>query len=137
MPTGLGTKVAVTEDDGTTWDVVANVKEINFPEEQREVNEDSYIDSEDIYNEYSVGSADGGELSLTLKWDKADGQQTVLHSRFDAPQQSIEDLQIQYPASLGTWTAPVLVTGRGKQITKNETITQTFTFKICGQPVEV
>ena len=101
----------------------------------RDTSEDSFLDSAEIYKEFVAGMIDAGELSLTLKWNKADTGQVALLAAFDAGDGIVYG-KITFPDNT-TYTYVGVVTGAGKEVPKNETITQSFKIKISGKPVEV
>ena len=131
---GQGTTFATTTDSGSTWILAGNIKEMSFPEESKEVTEDSYLDAIDSYKEFVGGMIDAGETNITLKWDVADTTQVALHANFASSANNL--YQIKLP-DLSTYTFDAVCSGRGKAVTKNETITQTFKFKLSGPITEV
>ncbi len=132
---GATTKHALSGDDGVSYAVdTVKIKELGFPEMTRDTSEDSYLDSAEIYKEFVAGMIDAGEMSLTFKWDIADAGQVALMAAFDAADGSVKG-QITFP-DLTTYTYVGVVTGAGKEVPKNETITQSFKIKISGKPVE-
>lgn len=133
---GAGTTFSSTTDDGTTWDLISKIKAITFPDESREVTEDSYIDEINIYKEKAVGKGDAGELQITLKWNVNDTQQVLLDTRFETVQQAAEKYQVKFPDNT-TYTVTGYVSGRGREVTENETITKSFTIALTGAPQEV
>ena len=130
---GATTTHSLSSDQGATYTVdTANIKDLTAPEMSRDTSEDSYLDAADKYKEYVGGMIDGGELSLVLKWDIADAGQIALSAAFDGD--GLVYGRITFPDN-STFTYMAIVTGRGMEIPKNETITQSFKLKITGKPV--
>lgn len=129
---GSGTKFMRTPDSGTTWNAVANIKDLGFPEESRDTSEDSYIDATDSYKEFVAGMIDSGEANIVLKWDQTDTEQVALHADFEGDGQP-KMYKIVFPDN-SNFVFNAVISKRGKEIPKNETITQSFTFKLSGKP---
>ena len=133
---GATTSHALSTDDGTTYDVdTTEIKELGFPSMSRDTSEDAYIDNPEIYKEFVAGMVDAGELSLTLKWKSADAGQVQLMAAFDSADGMVQG-QITFPDGWKYQYKGVL-TNAGREVPKNETITQSFTIKISGKPLEV
>lgn len=131
---GATTTHILSTDEGTTYTVgTANIKDLTFPEMARDTSEDSYLDAADKYKEFVAGMIDGGEMSLVLKWNMADTGQVQMMSAFEGDGNIWG--QIKFPDN-STYSYKGVVTGAGKEVPKNETITQSFKVKITGKPVE-
>ena len=120
-------------DVGATWINTAKIKDLTFPEESRDTSEDAYLDEADGYKEFVAGMIDGGEVSLVLKWDIADVGQVAINSKFDPATDGIIYGRITLPTG-DTFTYKAVLTGRGNEVPKNETITQSFKLKVSGKP---
>ena len=132
---GATTSHSLSGDDGLTYAVnTVKIKEISFPEMSRDTSEDSYLDSAEIFKEFVAGMIDAGELSLTFKWDFGDAGQTQLLAAINDANGTVMG-RITFPDGV-TYTYVGVVTSAGKEIPKNETITQAFKIKISGKPVE-
>ena len=120
-------------DGAATWINTANIKDLTMAEESRDTSEDAYLDNADKYKEFVAGMVDGGEVGVVLKWDKADVGQVALNAAFDGDGKIYG--RINFPAASGAiFTYKAVVTGRGVEIPKNETITQSFKLKVTGAP---
>ena len=128
----VSTDATGVADVGATWINTAFIKDLTAPEESRDTSEDAYLDNADKYKEYVAGMVDGGEVSVVLKWDRTDVGQVALNAAFDGDG-SIYG-RINLPSSSATFTYKAVVTGRGVEIPKNETITQSFKLKVTGAP---
>ena len=132
---GATTQHSLSNDDGATYAVnTAKIKELTFPEMSRDTSEDSYLDSAEIFKEFVAGMIDAGEMSLVLKWNIADVGQVLLMAAFESADGTVYG-QIKFPDN-STYTYVGVLTGAGKEVPKNETITQSFKIKISGKPVE-
>lgn len=138
MAIGAGTTHSVStdatsvEDASATWINTAKIKDMSAPEESRSTSEDSYIDEESGYSEFVSGMKDAGEMSLTLKWNETDVGQVALNNAFESTDGDIYG-RITFKSGT-TFTYKGVLTGRGIEIPKNETITRTYKVKISGAP---
>lgn len=116
-----------------TWINTAKIKDLTFPEETRETSEDSYLDSPDGYKEFVAGMIDGGEVGLVLKWNLADVGQIAINDKFSPATDGIIYGRMTFPNG-STFVYKAVLTGRGVEVPKNETITQSFKLKVSGKP---
>ena len=128
----VSTDATSVTDVGATWINTAFIKDLTAPEESRDTSEDAYLDNDDAYKEFVAGMKDGGELSIVLKWNRADVGQVALNAAFDGDGNIYG--RINFPSSSAVFTYKGVVTGRGVEIPKNETITQSFKIKVTGAP---
>lgn len=132
----VSTDATAVDDVAATWINTANIKELTMADESRDTSEDAYLDNADKYKEFVAGMIDGGEIGLTLKWDRADTGQVALNGAFEGDGYIYG--KIKFPVAGGNhdiFVYQAVVTGRGVEIPKNETITQSFTLKVTGAPL--
>ena len=114
-----------------TFTNTAKIKDFSAPEESTDTSEDAYIDEVSGYKDFVAGMKDPGEISLTLKWDEADTGQIVLNTAFEGDGAVYG--QIVFTDG-NKFTYKGVVTGRGIEVPKNETITRTYKIKLSGKP---
>ena len=114
-----------------TFTNTVKIKDFSAPEESTDTSEDAYIDEVSGYKEFVPGMKDPGEISLTLKWDEADTGQIVLNTAFEGDGAVYG--QIVFTDG-NKFTYKGVVTGRGIEVPKNETITRTYKIKLSGKP---
>lgn len=119
---------AITAD---TFVNTAKLKDLGAPEESRDTSEDAYIDEVSGYKEFVAGMKDAGEISLTLKWNESDVGQIVLNTAFEGDGEVYGQITFTTGAK---FTYRAVVTGRGIEVPKNETITRTYKLKLSGKP---
>ena len=109
----------------------AKIKDMSTPEESRETSEDSYIDETSGFKEFVAGMKDAGEMSITLKWNEGDVGQVALNTAFEGDGTIFGQITFTTGAK---FTYYGVVTGRGLEVPKNETITRTYKIKLSGKP---
>ncbi len=109
----------------------AKIKDMSTPEESRDTSEDAYLDEVSGYKEFVAGMKDAGEFSITLKWDETDVGQVVLNTAFEGDGEVYGQIVFTTGAK---FTYKGVVTGRGLEVPKNETITRTYKIKLSGKP---
>ena len=119
---------AITAD---TWINTAKIKDMSTPEESRDTSEDAYIDDEYGYKEFVAGMKDAGEFSITLKWNQTDVGQVALSAAFEGDGTIFGQITFKDGSK---FTYFGIVTGRGLEVPKNETITRTYKIKLSGKP---
>lgn len=127
----VSTDATSVTDGLATWINTAKLKDLGAPEESRDTSEDAYIDEVSGYKEFVAGMVDAGEMALTLKWDEADVGQVALNAAFEGDGQIYGRITFTTGAK---FTYYGLVTGRGIEIPKNETITRTYKIKLSSKP---
>lgn len=129
----VSTDATDVSDGAATWINTAKIKDLTFPEESRDTSEDAYLDDPDGYKDFVAGMIDGGEVGLVLKWDAVDVGQVAINSKFDPSTDGIIYGRITLPTG-AIFTYKAVVIGRGNEVPKNETITQSFKLKVTGKP---
>lgn len=131
---GSGTTFGRSADDGSTYTVIANILDMQFPSMTRTTSESSKLDSVDDYKEFTAGMRDAGEMEITFEWDFTDTGQGLLFSDFDTGTEE-GYYQVTFPDST-TFTFRAWVTNFGKNVPKEEDIGLVVGFKLSGRPVE-
>lgn len=117
------------------FDRVAEVQELSGIELTAETIENTpYGSDQDDYRGSDYGLKDGGEVSVTIRYDS---NNTKAEALADAYHNSTKPkIAIKFPASVGKqFEATVLVTKVGIPMEKGNKIERAFTLKIDGAPV--
>ena len=129
---GSGTQFSRSADD-TTYTRIGKIMEMSAPEQSRASSEKTYLDNNDNYKQFEPGMIDPGEMTLTIEYDKDDAAQNELKNDFDT--KSNFYYKITYPDG-STDKFQGHITGWGKAIPKEETITRSVTIKVTGAVTE-
>lgn len=85
------------------------------------------------YRGYDYGLKDGGEITVTIRYDAANTQATALADAFH--NSTKEKIAIKFPAAINKqFEATVLVTKVGIPMEKGAKIDRQFTLKVDGEP---
>jgi hypothetical protein len=132
---GAGIITELSTDGGTVYTPIGFVKDITYPDESRSTSEDSYISDPDLYKSFVAGMFESGDMELILKWNVADAQQVSLNTVFESNNPECH-IKLTFTDAT-TVVFQVLVVGRGREVPKEETITQKYTLKPIAKPIEV
>ncbi|HEY3591369.1 MAG TPA: phage tail protein [Buttiauxella sp.] len=129
--TGAGDPFAAVLTD-TEWSRSAGVKTLQLGELTAQTQDDSYLDDPDAdWESKSQGVKSAGETSITLAWKPGEtGQQKLLELFYSG---DVQAYKIKYPnGTVDVFRA--IITGFGKSVTANETITRAVKFTNIGKP---
>lgn len=114
------------------WTRTAGVKTLQLGELTAQTEDDNYLDDEDAdWERKSQGVKSAGETSITLAWKPGEQGQQKLLELFDSGEEQV--YKIKYPnGTVDLFKA--FITGLGKSVTSNETITRTVKFTNIGKP---
>lgn len=116
--------------NGSTYDLVAEVVSIKSPNYSREAVDATHLSSDDGYREFIAGIRDAGEVSITLNYLASASD--ALIAAIDA---GTDSFQITSPGSTITITFSGICTAYDiGEMTVDDKITATATFKISGKP---
>lgn len=127
-----GTTFSRSDDGGTSFDLVAGINSLSFPEMTKATNDISLLDSTDAYKEFSAGQIDPGELGLVLVLDDTDTEQDNLYADFEG--QSLGDYRITFSNGT-TFTFKGHCTTWGRTVEKDNDVLLPTGFKLSGRPV--
>lgn len=121
---------AALTDNG--WTRTAGIKSLQLGELTAQTEDDSYLDDPDAdWESKAQGVKSAGETSITLAWKPGEtGQQTLLELFHSG---DVRAYKIKYPnGTVDIFQA--FITGFGKSVTANETMTRTVKFTNIGKP---
>lgn len=116
------------------FDRIGGVQELGGIELTAETTENTpYGSDQSDYRGYDYGLKDGGEVSVTIRYDSAN---TKAQALADAYHNSTKPkIALKFPASIGKqFEATVLVTNLGIPMEKGNQTDRTFTLKVTGAP---
>ena len=135
MATAKGIKFSYGDgssvDETNIWIQVAQMLDFEPNEITRNSNENTFIDTEDAYQEFDPGLIDAGEVACVFKWKDDDAGQQELASHLEI--EGNKPYQVEYP---GGTTVQFMghITTWGKPSAKGETIQRRVGIKISGKP---
>jgi predicted secreted protein len=119
-----------------TYEVVANITEVNGPSRERDAIEVTAHDSPDQYREFVKGLKDGGEVEITLNYDPTVSTISALDDDFEEDDLRAYQVVI-FPGTADeyTWDFDGLITANGDDFPHDDKMERTVTVKISGKPV--
>lgn len=116
------------------FDRIGEVQEISGIELSAETTENTpYGSDQSDYRGYEYGLKDGGEISVTIRYDSSN---TKAQALADAYHNSTKPkIALKFPSNIGKqFEATVLVTNVGIPMEKGNQTDRTFTLKVDGAP---
>ena len=117
------------------FDRIGEVQEIGGIDMSAETTDNTpYGSDQDDWMGYDYGLKDGGEVSVTIRYDSANTKaQALADAFFNSTKQKIA---LKFPANIGKqFEATVLVTNVGIPMEKGNKTDRTYTLKVSGTPV--
>jgi len=120
---------AATVAGSTTWTPVAKITEITPPNAiEAEDIDTSHMESPDQFNEYEPGWAEGGEVELTIQYDKE--QNEDVYALFRVP----KAYRITFVDGSKWHLNNSYVKAFGNEVERKGIVTAKITIKISGKP---
>lgn len=129
---GYGSAIAISQDNGATWQGGGEVNDITPPSNSVDLVEATHMASPNGDKEFILGLNDPGECSFTLNF--------VPGSTADLMYQSVKaarvkvKVRITFPNAV-TWTFSGLLTAYQPSIPTADRMSATVTFKVSGSTV--
>ncbi|HRJ40832.1 MAG TPA: phage tail tube protein [Caldilineaceae bacterium] len=131
----LGFPVTLGTYNGSTYDTIAGVRDIDGPGLSRDTVEVSSRSSTNRWREFLAGMIDGGEVSFDIVYDPAETTHKNASTGLLALQVSgaATMFRMGLPASVN-WDFTAIVTKFQPTAPLEDALTASITFKITGQP---
>lgn len=128
---GHSTKVSygnlANVQDSTTWTPFAKITNAVPPKPQADDIDTSHMDSPDQFKEFEAGWADGGEVEITIQFDKE--KNAEVYGLF----RQTKGFRMEFSnGSRWEWTG--YIKQFGNELEREGIITTTVTFKVSGKP---
>lgn len=128
--TGKGTIFSRWNTGTSAWEPIANINSISGPTMSRETVDVTTLDSAGGYRQFIGSLRDGGEVSLSMNFDK----DTYLQMKNDFEDDDLQKYQIVLPDSVNTTLEfEGIVTDCPMDIPLDDKITADITIKISGE----
>lgn len=133
---GFGTQLkrATTLSPGTTYEVIANVTNIQGPQRKRETIDVTAHDSPDQWMEFIGGLKDGGEVSLDINYDPAEATHDLDDDFDDDVARNYQVVILPGTEDEYTWSVKAIMTGLEDEFPYDDKMARTMTLKITGKP---
>jgi hypothetical protein len=116
--------------DSITWTAFANVTGVTPPTPEADDIDVSHMGSEGQFKEFTAGWADGGEVEVTLQYNK--DQATTIYGLF----RQNKGFRITF-SDESYWGLTGYIKSFGDEIDREGIITTTVTIKVSGKPTFV
>lgn len=131
----LGKNVTLhrSSDAGSTYGTkIGQITNMEPPERTADSNETTEYGQAHDYKTYVQGLKDGGELTITVRYETGQTDVEALEDAFENG--TVEFLQIQFPAPISAnRDFPVIVTRVGTPVPKDNQVERSFTLKVAGE----
>lgn len=114
--------------DSTTWTEFAEITEITPPNVEADDIETSHMQSPEQFKEFDPGWADGGEVELTINFDK--DQNETVYGLF----RQKKGFKMTFVDG-SAWKFNGYIKAFGNEVDREGIITAPITLKISGKPV--
>ena len=119
----------------STWTDVAEIIDITPPNVEADDIETSHMMSPNQFKQFEAGWADGGEVDLSVQFEKA--KNASLYALFRQPK-GFRIMFADAPGPSGSkWGFDGYIKGFGNEVDREDIVTADITVKITGQPVFV
>lgn len=129
---GYGSRFEISDDDGATWDPLAEVTDITPPSSTIETVDATHMQSPNGDREFILGLNDPGEASFEMNFVPGSAADIVLQGVKLA--RAVVKCRITFP-NLVTWTFDGLLTAYQPAVPTADKMTATVTFKVTGSTV--
>ena len=129
---GYGSRFAISTDDGTTWNDIAEVTDITPPSDNIDVIDATHMGSPNATREFILGLNDPGEASFEMNFIPGSDADTTIQA-VRAARERVR-CRITFPNNV-TWTFSGILTGYEPAIPTEDKMTATVTFKVTGSYV--